>query len=414
MNNIFRFRRSTFIVSVIIASILILTKCIGKQEENKVLVKQPDISEFAGSDKCLSCHKNIHEQFVQTAHHKTTVAALKDNFKGSIQKGHNSYAYNPNQTIAIEERNNEFYQVIYVNGKERKALRIDAIIGSGTRGQSFLNWQGNFLYQLPLTYYSFARQWGSSPGFLPNKIQLNRPITSRCLECHATTAYKLSGPDQVHEAFDHDRLIMGVECEKCHGPAARHVAYQEQNPNDRQGKFIINPAHFTRQQSLDMCALCHAGSMKKLNPSFTFRPGDQLMDYFKVDTISSEAAGYGIVDVHGNKYGLLRASKCFRMSQLTCTTCHNTHEKEQGKLALFSQRCMNCHNTEHGSFCKLNTSVVSLKDNCIDCHMPSKPSQSIVLFTQGENRLVAAKFRTHFITVYREESKKYLEMKSKK
>ena len=58
---------------------------------------------------------------------------------------------------------------------------------------------------------------------------------------------------------------MGVDCEKCHGPAARHVEFQTQNPKETIAKFIINPAGFSRQQSLDMCALCHGGRLQKTN-----------------------------------------------------------------------------------------------------------------------------------------------------
>src|SRR5699024_8961006 len=143
------------------------------------------------------------------------------------------------------------------------------------------------------------------------------------------------------EEFDKNRMILGVECEKCHGPAVEHVQFHTQNPKAAEGKFIVNPAKLSRQLNLDMCALCHGGRLQKTQPSFSFTACGNLSDHFSVDTSAPDPNN---IDVHGNQYGLLRASKCFKESlTLTCNSCHNTHENERRNTELFSQRCMNCH-----------------------------------------------------------------------
>ena len=84
------------------------------------------------------------------------------------------------------------------------------------------------------------------------------------------------------------------------------------------------------------------------------------------------------IDVHGNQLGLLRSSKCFTMSNtMTCTTCHNPHENERGKTALFSSTVHHMsHNTAHQNTCKMTASIgPSIARNCIDCHMPLKASK---------------------------------------
>ena len=91
----------------------------------------------------------------------------------------------------MEKRADGFYQVGYIDGVEKKSQRFDMVIGSGTKGQSFASWNNNHLVQLPITYFTSAGQWSNSPGY-PDKIAFNRPITSRCLECHATFAEKIS------------------------------------------------------------------------------------------------------------------------------------------------------------------------------------------------------------------------------
>lgn len=106
--------------------------------------------------------------------------------------------------------------------------------------------------------------------------------------------------------------------------------------------------------------------------------------------------------MHGNQVGLLKASKCFQLSKnMSCGSCHNTHENQRGQLEMFSQKCMSCHDTDAAAFNTVAHQPIALvKQNCIDCHMPQQTSKSIAVFLQGEEVPKASKLRTHFITVY--------------
>jgi hypothetical protein len=415
-----RFRRSTIVLSIMACCFFVFTKCINQENEKitakeekeqttKVAAKSLSFQQFAGSEKCAGCHKDVYNSHVRTAHYNTSHPALEKYIKGSFKKGKNTYDYNPALSVSMEKRDSGLFQVVHFKGEEKIALPFDMVIGSGAKGQSFAYWKNNWLFQLPITYFTAADAWANSPGF-PNKVMMDRPITSRCLECHTTYADKLAGDDNEKEQFDHNRLVLGVDCEKCHGPAAQHVAYQTQNPKEATGKFVINPARFSRQQKLDLCAVCHAGNMKRTQPPFSFVAGDTLSNYFEMDTLSAAAAQAGNFDVHGNQYGLLRASKCFRLSQMTCNTCHSPHSNERGNVALFSQRCMSCHNKEHQNFCTINPALVSnIEKNCIDCHMPAQPSRAIALFLPGKDVPVASLIRSHFITIYKDATQKFLD-----
>ena len=406
-------------ISMIVLSIFLLSKCMttddktndaGSNSSFAAIAEQavniPGYEQYAGSLTCTKCHKDICSDFVHTAHHLTSQPASKKYILGSFIKGKNTFAFSNGEVVAMEEKKDSFYQVLYEHGLEQKREPIDIVVGSGTMGQSFLYWKNNSLFQLPITYFTAAAEWSNSPGF-PDKAVYNRDITVRCLECHSTFVKAFSAAGRQPDEFSHQQILYGVDCEKCHGPAARHVAFQLQHPADTTGKFITNPAKLSRQQNLDVCALCHGGRLQKTKPSFSFAAGDTLTRFFKIDT---EIPNPNSVDVHGNQYGLLRSSKCFRMSNtMTCNTCHNTHRNEKGKTALFSQRCMTCHTAAHGNFCTLTDSLGSvIKTNCIDCHMPLNPSRAIAVYLPGKDAPTAALVRSHYIQIYPGETKKVI------
>ncbi|HMH24480.1 MAG TPA: multiheme c-type cytochrome [Puia sp.] len=439
MKGIHRYPRFTLSVFIIVAGISLLTRCINREDKdgsraadkNSRQTSGEDFGQFAGSASCAGCHKKIAEAHLHTAHYLTSREAFGKYIKGSLDTGANSFSFNDSVKVIMEQHDGAYYQVEYVRGQQKRKGRFDIVVGSGTKGQTFLSWADNRLLQLPITYFTPAGQWSNSPGY-PDKPVFNRPITARCLECHSTYFLKTSPPDAEPEEFDRRQIVYGVDCEKCHGPAAQHVAYQQQNPGATTAKYIIDPAHFSRQQSLDLCALCHGGRVTRLRPSFGFTAGDKLSDYFRFDTIGRNLAD---IDVHGNQLGLLAGSKCFQMSQMTCITCHNTHENEKGKLATFSQRCMVCHGGAHNDGpagarssgnaaaaddtrgpghgnavaarpCKMTATIgPAIAQNCIGCHMPKQPSRAIAVLLQGVFTPTVAQLRTHLIKIYPDEPK---------
>lgn len=306
--------------------------------------------------------------------------------------------------VFMEKRDSGFYEVGYYEGVERIAKRFDIVVGSGSKGQTYITRFKNRFYQLPVSYLTAANKWANSPQFPARMAVFNRSITSRCLECHSTFAQTIPGSPGQAEEFNINQFIYGVDCEKCHGPGAKHVAFQTENPKEIKAKYILNPANFSRQQILDLCGLCHGGRLQKTKPSFSFVSGDSLSDYFITDTLQPDPEN---IDVHGNQLGLLRSSKCFRISgTMTCITCHNSHENERGKIALFSSRCLTCHSPAHGTVCKMSKSLGSIiNQNCIDCHMPAKPSKSITELLPGDTRPTAALIRSHFIAIYPDETR---------
>jgi len=405
------YNRVFLIISTFALSILFLSRCM--QNDSKKSSSHPDnrYEQYAGSVVCKNCHKNIYESDLQTFHHQTSAIASAESIKGSFEAGKNKFYFNPGLYVAAEKKGDHFFQTAYQGGNEKTSRSFDFVIGSGKRGQTFLYWYDNYLFQLPLTWFTSTDEWTNSPGY-SNSVQFNRPITARCLECHSTYFQQESNPGAKADEFSKSKIILGVECEKCHGPAANHVAYQQKNPEDKTGHFITNPSKLTRTQNLDLCRLCHGGRLSKSRPSFSFNAGDKLSDYFHSDSVNVNISD---IDVHGNQYGMLNASKCFKLSDMTCTSCHNSHQNETNSLDVFTQKCLNCHTTP-GKVCGLTnkTEAVFLKKNCIDCHMPELPSKAIMVLRQGESIPTSAYMRSHFISIYGEIAKKKLEKMNKK
>jgi hypothetical protein len=92
---------------------------------------------------------------------------------------------------------------------------------------------------------------------------------------------------------------------------------------------------------------------------------------------------------------------------MTCITCHSAHNDERGNLALYSQKCMTCHNDQQHTFCTIKADKNTISANCIDCHMPKQVSKSIVLELPDKKISTAQLLRTHFIKVYPDATKSF-------
>lgn len=398
-----------FIAATVFVFVVLLSRCVSNEKKEVVINNKGQA--FAGSATCKTCHQAIYDSFVRTAHYADSRPATKEAVKGSFARGANSYLYNfnVNRVVAMEERNDGLYQVAYINKQPAEAHRFDIVIGSGRKGQSYLSWQNNHLFQLPISYFTPDNAWINSPGYPSSDVKFNRAVQGRCLECHSTFAKETNAgaPGFTPAQFNKAQIMYGIDCERCHGAAAAHVQFHTQHPEAKKGVYISNPAGLSRQQRLDACALCHSGLGESVKPAFSYSVGDTLSKYYTYD---HDAATNATLDVHGNQYGLLKASKCFMLSgTMDCSSCHNTHQK-QNSAAAFSQKCMTCHTEATHNFCKMAAAIgPSIKNNCIDCHMPVQDSKTLAIGNPKLEDVTAAKVRSHLIAVYDDATKKYLE-----
>ena len=396
------FRRYRMVIALIVLFIYAgstMCKNVIDKKYNKVAEVYGANENYIGSPSCNSCHKEIYDGYLATAHYNTS--AVMGNSKIIKRYSYSDTVfYTSKLFINVHQQGDTIYQTAYSNGRMAAAHPMNIVFGSGKKGQTFLFWNESSLYQLPLSYSFVHNQWINSPGYPADKVMFNRVIPVKCFECHATYADEKIN-DNGKPVFDSSRLVLGISCETCHGPGKNHIEYHKKNPADKNARFIINTAKLSRQQELDACANCHSGIRENIKPAFSFLPGDKLDDFFKPGYNKDSTS---VLDVHGNQYGLLTASKCFKQSlTLNCSSCHNAHVKETNQLQVYAQRCMNCHNESSNSFCTVkNVEKHVLMSKCIDCHMPMQASNQITFNEGNKKAVVNESIRTHLIRIYKD------------
>lgn len=369
-------------------------------------VDDGDTTQFIGSAACQSCHQTIYADHIHTAHYLDSRPATAASIKGSFKGGKSRFQLNEHMEVRMEKKAGHFYQTSFLNGKPIESEEFGIVIGSGRKGQTYLYWDGNRLFQLPVSYFVPLDSWCNSPGYPRNFAYFGKQIHGQCMECHGTYA-KTTESEGQGTVFDSASIVYGIDCERCHGPGAAHVTWHTAHPGEVAGKYILDTRRLSRRQRLDACALCHSGFRKETAPSFSFQVGDTLENY---SSAAYDTTAVDTLDVHGNQYGLLTASACFRRSdQLDCSSCHDPHANEYGKMEVYSRRCINCHNGTSLHGCT-DPPVIKLRltTNCIDCHMPALPSQVITLQVSGQEQPVHDLVRTHRVAVYPRISEEWL------
>ncbi|MEO6963703.1 MAG: multiheme c-type cytochrome [Puia sp.] len=366
---------------------------------------------YAGSASCQGCHKEIYDTHILTAHYLSSRPPLGEYIKGGFSPSRNHFRFNKFTDVVMDKTDSGFYQTAYVNDVLFQREAFGMVIGSGRKGQTYLYWKDSTLFQLPISYYTPQNSWCVSPGYPSALIYFYKTIPPNCMECHASFVKTAPHPNGT-VSFDSSTLIYGIDCERCHGPSAAHVAFHLKNPDEKIARFVINPKWLDRQQRLDACALCHSGFRKEKLPAFSFQEGDKLDDF---STATFNDKTNSALDVHGNQYGLLTASKCFKSSPMDCSSCHNVHRTELNDPVLFSSRCITCHQEKGPDTCTLiPPKGLVLRDDCVDCHMPLLPSKKIFLQMDDPSKSTPDLVRTHRIAIYPDITKKFLAARSLK
>jgi hypothetical protein len=378
------------------ALLFLLLLALPRSLESKQPLATADVSEssgYIGDLACRSCHQQETNTYFETAHHLTSQMPSEHSVLGKFSAGENILTTsNPALHYEMTASKEGYFETavgeLLPFQKVTRTERIDIVLGSGRKGQTYLFWRDNELFELPVSYWTELDSWIISPRYRDDAPDFHRGVVPRCLEYHAGRFATLPESDY---SCDPSSFVLRITCERRHGPGDEHVHLRRSQtgaipePQDP----IVNPASLPRDRQIDICASCHSGQGHPLAPALSFTPGKVLQDYARI--------AYAPIDVHGNQTQLLARSRCFHGSTMTCTTCHDVH-KRQRDAASFSPHCLTCHKDKDcGKFKELGAKINS---NCVDCHMPLQESNVIVSDTNG--RTVKARVPNHNIGIYPE------------
>jgi len=366
----------------------------GAQTAPSAVMANANRSSYVGDEACRTCHVQKVESYYRTAHHLTSRMSSKDSVLGSFAEGKNLLkTSDPGFYFRMESKPKGLFQTSmegFPTATSIRSERFDIVIGSGKIGQTYLYWNGDRLFELPVSYWAALGSWISSPGYLDEVGDFDRPVTPRCLECHLAYAETVPGPEPLNR-YNAASMVTGISCERCHGPGRQHL---EAETKVKTLESITNPTRLSRDRQVEVCAQCHNGLREPVAPAFSYLPGELLDNYFKRDLPDPKPTA----EVHGNQVGLLQRSRCYESSvAMNCSTCHDVHQTQRN-VASYSEHCLACHPVT--SCGKFRTLGVKITRNCIDCHMPVQSSDKIISVSNG--REVKAQVRTHWIKVYPE------------
>ena len=383
-------QKTIFVLLLFFTIIFCFIKCF-----RQTVYHDPRGPLYAGAETCLQCHKDIADSYMQTSHFKTSAPFFSDSIRNALQNTKTIVRYANGQTVKLEEKDGDIIQSLFLEEKSIRSEKMEMVFGSGEKAWTFGYWKEEQLFQLPLTYLTKLQMWTNSPGFPVDHPYFTRPIISRCFECHASYVYhynETTKPLEITEKFKPASIVYGIDCERCHGPAKKHVDFHRENPGEKKAMYMTIIQLLNRTQQSGLCGSCHSGNPAVLKSTFSFVPGDSLKNYYMY-----YPGSFVHPDVHGMQMQLLQQSACYKQSTLTCLTCHNPHKNENNTWETLTASCISCHHQSLHS-----TKMIQEKGNCISCHMPLKASKSLDFNNSTELNNIPYKLRTHRIGVYPE------------
>jgi tetratricopeptide (TPR) repeat protein len=351
---------------------------------------------YVGPEACAECHANRVAELRQTRHFVACAEPKAGTMPAGFAPGKGTYATrDPALRFEMRRVDGKFLQTtIQTTAKAEK--RTDAVIAlaygaGGVLDEIYFTWHTDGLYELPMAWLHPQQQWAMAtynpygPGG-----DFSRAATPRCVECHNTWFEHVPG---TASQYKRDNFILGVTCEKCHGPGRDHVVFHKAHPNADTAAAIVHPGHLARERALEVCTQCHSNAIRHRGPAFRYRPGEPLDNYYR--TISTR---FPENDHVANQVQYLRQSKCFQKSDMTCTTCHHPHRPhDPNQPGAGSRSCLKCHQPAHCAEQERLPSAV--RGDCVGCHMPPRVWVNVHMHTQDDQYVPPIRRYQHRIAV---------------
>jgi tetratricopeptide (TPR) repeat protein len=388
------------IVAAVGITIAVARKTNRPAPENSASLEQGEANEasvinpgYVGAEACASCHAERLAEFRKTRHFQACRMPQAETMPGEFTTGLQSLSVRDHQfRFEMKKAGAEFIQTAIRSSpgnEQRASARIDLVYGTGNADAIFFTWRGDRLYELPAAWLYPQNRWVASPFNPYDSGSFTRETTPRCVECHNTWAEHVPGSTN---RFQPESFLLGVTCEKCHGPGRDHVTFHHADPQTESAHAIVHPGKLSRDRQMDLCGQCHSNTVKRLGPAFSYRPGEPLDKHFRTSLNKHQEEDHVANQVH-----YLRESKCFQKNdELTCLTCHNPHRPSSS--AEVADACLKCHKApDCGDHDRL---PIAVRSQCVDCHMPRFTRIQVFFETEDDQYVPAIRPHQHRIGVY--------------
>ena len=300
---------------------------------------------FVGNQKCLQCHEQKEQLATPMAHAILQPADSKmlDEFPAKPFKI-GDYVY------AVKKQGDK---VIYTvgDGKNEMSFPVLYSFGEGRKGQVYVFKYKDTIYESRVTLYRGVKGFDftiAQPQEIPTSLEnaLGREIPAseaqNCFSCHSTGAVR-------DKKLNIEHLDEAVSCEACHGPGGNHIRAIE--TKDFKNLQIFNPANLSAfEQTQEFCGACHVGVEQALNMP------------------------EGIHTIRFQPYRLFNSKAHSPTDErLSCTACHNPHDKLEENPVAYDAKCFACHVSSPMEKITKERSAPACpvkNTNCVSCHMP--------------------------------------------
>ena len=374
------------------------------------------LADYVGSETCAMCHQDTYQNWSHTGMARMLRPYAAENILGDFVE--NNVFYLGDEVI----EDGESYK--FIQGKDRQPFArmivdrgrhyfeikqsdlswhrypVDYTIGS--------KWQQGYVTRLPdgqlqvfpIEYNARYRKWVNfwkiidAPGTErddPRSWEKFSPATNylmNCAVCHTSQLRNTKGGGFQAENLEFREP--GIDCEMCHGPGGKHVAWHMQGKAYKKDP-LEPPVDFTRISSAESVAICSQCHMQ----SAIRAPGpDGELNYSRgrdrfFERYLSRPYGEFFLNAHF-KDGRFRQtsfivesflrSNCFRKGGATCISCHDPHHDDAASnptsLRFRSEpnnMCTQCHaELEDAAKLQRHTRhpMNSQGSQCASCHMP--------------------------------------------
>jgi cytochrome c553 len=187
------------------------------------------VATFAGSRKCLDCHKAEYDKW-QNSHHDRAMDVANDttvlgDFNNAVVEFHNI-------TSRFYHKDDKFF--VHTQGPEgtMEEFEITHTFGWYPLQQYLVPFSGGRLQCLPIAWDVKEKKWYHLYPGVPIDpddwlywTNAGQNWNGMCAECHSTNLKK--NYDIQSDSYQTTWSEIDVSCEACHGPASQHVQWAE-------------------------------------------------------------------------------------------------------------------------------------------------------------------------------------------